>query len=91
MTITRDLLIGPASAHGPRCDRCRAEAELGECPFCHRLLCVECYDSDQDGYCHPAPLVERDEAIRALRGSLSAEEIAARFGLSRRTIWRVTK
>ncbi len=74
------------------CERCGAEAELGLCEFCRRLLCVTCYDGDQDGYCRPPPLVQRDGAIRALRGDgVPVAEVAERFGLSRRTIKRVAK
>ncbi len=70
------------------CQRCGAEgAELGLCPFCRRLLCVACYDGDQEGDCRPAPIEQRNEAIRALHMKVS--EIAERFGLSIMTISRV--
>ena len=72
------------------CDRCGVDAELGRCGGCGRELCVTCYDGDQNGYCHPAPIVQRDEAIRALHGSMSVEEIAGYFNLSPRQVWRVT-
>jgi hypothetical protein len=73
------------------CQRCGVEAELGECPFCHRQLCVTCYDADQDYPCRLAPLELRDEAIRALRGRLSVKEIAKSFALSQETVYRVTR
>ncbi|KKL70534.1 hypothetical protein LCGC14_1885530 [marine sediment metagenome] len=70
------------------CQRCGAAgAELGECPFCHRQLCVECYDADQDYPCRLAPIVQRNEAIRALH--MKVPEIAERFALSPRQVWRV--
>ena len=71
------------------CQRCGVEAELGRCPFCHRDLCVTCYDGDQNGYCHPPPLVERDDAIRALHGSMEVSEIAERFNLSPRRVYGI--
>jgi hypothetical protein len=72
------------------CQRCGVEAELGLCPGpCRRRLCVTCYDGDSDS-CQPAPLELRDDAIRALRGSVPVKEIAKSFGLSRETVWRVT-
>ena len=74
------------------CQRCGAEAELGLCPFCNRLLCVTCYDADQDYPCRLAPLEQRDDAIRALRGGgMSRGKVAERFGLSTMTISRVTR
>ena len=74
------------------CQRCGAEAELGLCEFCGRLLCVACYDGDQDGYCRPPPLVQRDGAIRALRGGgVPEKEVMERFGLSRSTVYRAAK
>ena len=71
------------------CQRCGVEAELGECPPCKRQLCVTCYDGDSEGNCQPAPLVLRDDAIRALHGSMPVKEIAERFGLSKWSVWRV--
>lgn len=58
---------------------------------CQRDLCVECYDADQDYPCRVSPLTQRNEAIRALRGNLSVNELAERFGLWRRTIWLVSR
>jgi len=69
------------------CQRCGAEAELGLCPFCHRQLCLACYDADQDWPCRLAPLEQCNEAIRALHMKVS--EIAERFALSPRQVWRV--
>lgn len=72
------------------CQRCGVEnAELGECPFCQRQLCVTCYDGDQDRNCQPAPLVIRDDAIRALHGSMSVKEIAGHFKLSYRRVYAI--
>ncbi len=72
------------------CDRCGVEeAELGECQFCHRQLCLSCYDADQDWPCHKAPIEQRDDAIRALHGSMPVKEIAGYFKLSPRQTWRV--
>ncbi|KKK72703.1 hypothetical protein LCGC14_2901190, partial [marine sediment metagenome] len=71
------------------CQRCGVEAELGECQFCHRYLCLACYDGDQEGSCQPKLLTMRDDAIRALRGSLTVGEIAGHFKLSPRQTWRV--
>ncbi len=72
------------------CQRCGVEAELGECLFCHRDLCVGCYDADQDYPCRLAPLDQRNDAIRALHGGgTSRDEVAERFGLSPRQTWRV--
>ena len=79
------------------CQRCGVEAELGRCQFCHRQLCVTCYDGDQEETggkqkCRPAPIEQRDDAIRALRGGgMSRDEVAERFGLSTMTISRVTR
>ena len=74
------------------CQRCGVEAELGECLFCHRDLCVGCYDADQDYPCRVAPLDQRDDAIRALRGGgMSRSDVAERFGLSTMTISRVMR
>ena len=75
------------------CQRCGAEAELGLCPGpCGRLLCMPCYDGDQGGDCRPASLVQRNEAMRALRGSgMPVDEIAERMNLSRETIFRITR
>jgi hypothetical protein len=74
------------------CQRCGVEAELGECPFCRRQLCVTCYDADQDYPCRLAPIELRDEAIRALRGGgMSRSEVAERFRLSTVTISRVMR
>ncbi|KKN16082.1 hypothetical protein LCGC14_0975800, partial [marine sediment metagenome] len=43
------------------CQRCGAEAELGLCPGpCRRLLCVACYDGDQEGDCRLAPIEQRN-------------------------------
>ena len=68
------------------CQRCGAEAELGLCPFCRRLLCVTCYDADQDWPCRKAPIEQRDDAIRTLRGSMPMKEIAEQFNLSYRRV-----
>ena len=73
------------------CQRCGVEAELGECPFCHRDLCVTCYDADLNGYCHPTPLEQRDDAIRALHGSMPVEEIAGHFNLSKRRVYAIVE
>jgi hypothetical protein len=79
------------------CDRCYIVAELGQCPFCHRELCVVCYDGDQEDVgdkqkCRSAPIEQRDNAIRALRGGgMSRNEVAERFGLSTMTISRVMR
>ena len=70
------------------CDRCWAEAELGRCPFCHRDLCVTCYDGDQDdGPCRGLPHMLRNQQIRELRlAGTSPLVIAERYGLSRRRV-----
>ena len=73
------------------CQRCGVEGELGECPFCHRYLCLACYDLDQDYPCRLAPLEQRDDAIRALRGGLTVKEIAKSFATSQETVYRVTR
>ena len=67
---------------------------MGECPFCRRLLCVTCYDGDQEATggkqkCR-SNKAERNDAIRVLRGGgMPRKEIAERFGLSIMTISRV--
>ena len=72
------------------CQRCGVEAELGECQFCHRDLCLSCYDGDQDGHCHLRE--QRNEEIRALRDvGVSRDEVAERFGLTIRSVSRVTR
>ncbi len=71
------------------CQRCGVEAELGQCPFCRRQLCVTCYDLDQDYPCRLAPIEQRDEAIRALHGSMEVPEIAERFNLSKRRVYAI--
>jgi len=70
------------------CQRCGAEAELGLCPFCGRLLCVACYDADQEaGPCRSPPHELRNQQIRELRQTgTSPQVIAERYGLSRRRI-----
>jgi hypothetical protein len=76
------------------CQRCGVEAELGECPGpCRRWLCVACYDGDQeDGPCRLPSLMQRNDAIRVLRGGgAPAREIAERFSLSVMTISRVMR
>ncbi len=79
------------------CQRCGVEAELGACPFCHRQLCVMCYDKDQEETggkqkCRFNAIVERNEAIRALRGGgVPRKEIAELSGLSIMTISRVMR
>ncbi|KKM20803.1 hypothetical protein LCGC14_1641810 [marine sediment metagenome] len=81
---------GTLAEHSIPCQRCGVEAELGRCPFCHRDLCVTCYDGDQEkGPCRAAPIEQRDDAIRALHGSLSVGEIAEQFNLSRRRIFTI--
>ena len=83
--------VGSVGHHGMICQRCYMVAELGRCPFCERLLCVTCYDADQDYPCRKAPLGQRDQQIRELRADgVSREEVAERFGLSTMTISRVT-
>ncbi len=76
--------------HIMTCQRCGVEAELGRCQFCHRDLCLSCYDGDQEkGPCRVAPIEQRDDAIRALYGSMPVKEIAGYFKLSPRQTWRV--
>ena len=70
-------------------DRCWTEAELGECPRCGRNLCVGCYDSDQDRRCCDLPLELRNRQIKELGLTTPIEDIAARYGLSRRSVFRV--
>ena len=101
MTITGRLRSGSALAHGvdPRCGRCGAEAELGVCEFCGRDLCVECYDGDQEftggqQRCRfnggRRRQQVRDQEIAALRQQgKSVDDIAACYGLSRRSVFRV--
>ena len=81
--------VGSVGHHEMICQRCYMVAELGRCPFCRRQLCVTCYDADQDYPCRKAPLGQRDEAIRALHGSMTAGEIAKSFGLTKRSVRRV--
>lgn len=71
------------------CARCGVDAELGRCPGCDRDLCVACYDGDQGRGCQPAPLEQRNEAIRALHGRMPVKEIAERFNLSYRRVWAI--
>ena len=71
------------------CQRCGVEGELGRCPFCGRQLCVTCYDAEAEGNCRAQPLTLRDDAIRALHGSMPVNEIAERFNLSRRRIFTI--
>ena len=75
------------------CQRCYMVAELGRCPFCERLLCLECFDLDQEaGPCRVSLVTQRNDVIRELRGGgMSRKEVAERFDLSTMTISRVTR
>lgn len=90
------LQLSKRAAVGLHCERCGAEAELGECELCGRGLCVECYDGDQEkmGMCRfnesLSRLWERDVEIAALRRQgESVDDIAECYGLSRRSVFRV--
>ncbi len=74
------------------CQRCGVEGETGKCPGpCARELCVRCYDADSAGYCWELTLMQRNEEIRALRDvGVSRDEVAERFGLTIRSVSRVT-
>ena len=80
------------------CQRCGVEAERGLCPGpCRRQLCVTCYDGDQEETggkqkCRSNEIVERNEAIKALRGGgVPRKEIAELSGLALETISRVMR
>lgn len=72
------------------CERCGADApDLGECPFCHRMLCLRCYDADtgrERPRCHPTGWYL--EARRMRREGATISQIIAATGYTRRSVFR---
>ena len=72
-------------------------AELGECAFCRRLLCVGCYDVDTERNNRCAALSRPDsrwwraEAQRLEAEGFPVPEIAQRVGINRHTVDRVLR
>ena len=84
------------NAVGP-CQRCGQMAELGACPRCHRDLCVDCYDQDQEfnnpcvNLSRPDPRLWAREAQRMAAEGLPVRQIAQQVRKSRRAVYRVTQ